>query len=171
LFFKKEVEIKENAKKSIKNYYQQHNEFLSELKSAQERFSNDGEQKINLEEEKDLDDRKKCSVQIAIYASFFVNIVLFVFKVMALVYSKSNSILASAVDSFLDLLAGKKKKRIYLLQNKTQKKNIYLLLKKLYFLNFFRNQNSFHIIITNFKSTLFFNFSKFFFFSSKSFLF
>ena len=107
-FFFQEVEIKENAKKSIKNYYQQHNEFLSELKSAQERFSSDGEQKINLEEEKDLDDRKKCSVQIAIYASFLVNIVLFVFKVMALVWSKSNSILASAVDSFLDLLAGKK---------------------------------------------------------------
>jgi len=70
-----------------------------------------------------LDDRKKCSVQIAIYASFVVNVALFIFKIIALVFSSSNSILASAVDSFLDLLAGSiifvtnffiKKKQVYL---------------------------------------------------------
>ena len=112
---KKDLEFKENEKKHIINYYRKNNELLSELRSVEQKLQkkNRNSKSENEDEEKELQDRKKCAVSFAINASFLVNICLFALKIIALVYSKSNSILASVVDSFLDLLAGKKKFLIF----------------------------------------------------------
>ena len=102
------MKFKENAKKHIVNYYRKNNDLLSELRSVEQKLEKirNSKSENDDEEKKELEDRKKCTVGFAINASFLVNLCLFVLKIIALVYSKSNSILASLVDSFLDLLAG-----------------------------------------------------------------
>lgn len=50
--------------------------------------------------------RQSKGVKVAIYGSFILNVLLFGLKIFAVVISGSLSAIASAIDSFLDLLSG-----------------------------------------------------------------
>lgn len=58
------------------------------------------------EEIEEIESRRLRGVQIAIYGSFILNVALFLAKIVAVVLSGSISLIASAVDSFLDLISG-----------------------------------------------------------------
>ena len=57
-------------------------------------------------EAREEESRRLRGVQIAIYGSFILNMLLFLAKIVAVVLSGSISLIASAVDSFLDLISG-----------------------------------------------------------------
>lgn len=107
-------------KKKVKKYYQEQTELLSELKAVEDKFH--GERKWESRDEEE-EDKKRCAVRIALWACFIINLALLGAKIYAFIASKSDSVLASVVDSFLDLFAGsvifltnhfKKKKQIYI---------------------------------------------------------
>jgi divalent metal cation (Fe/Co/Zn/Cd) transporter len=83
-----------------------------------------GQSVQNKKELEELEARRQRGVKIAIYGSFILNVCLFVAKIVAVVMSGSISLIASAVDSGLDLMSGsiifitsclmKRKRNIYL---------------------------------------------------------
>ncbi len=60
----------------------------------------------NKKELEELEARRQKGVKIAIYGSFILNVLLFIAKIVAVVLSGSISLIASAVDSGLDLMSG-----------------------------------------------------------------
>lgn len=90
--------------KVVKAYYAQQNELIDrfeEVEAQIEERLTGKKTSINGDE-----DDKKPAVRCAINASFFCNVILFVIKVIAAGWSGSLAVVASAIDSSLDLLSG-----------------------------------------------------------------
>lgn len=98
-------EIKSIKRRSVRNFYLHQNEQIDEFVSA-ERVLAGGRSKQEEEEAAELAARQSKGVRVAIYGSFILNVLLFGAKVTAVVLSGSLSAIASAIDSFLDLLSG-----------------------------------------------------------------
>jgi len=84
-----------------KNFYKHQNDIIRSMLEAHEQ-SKRGAEGLDEEEE----DNSAMSRKIAIYGSVVCNVVLLILKVFAAYFSGSLSVIASALDSFLDLLSG-----------------------------------------------------------------
>jgi len=86
-----------------KRFYKHQNELIQSFLDTHQQVSRlHGE----TEEEAAAKDKHELAKNIAIYGSVVANICLFILKVIAAYFSGSLSVLASALDSFLDLLSG-----------------------------------------------------------------
>ena len=83
-----------------KNFYKHQNDIIRSLMEAHEQTKN------GAEDEEEEEDNSAVSRKIAIYGSLGCNILLLFLKVFAAYFSGSLSVIASALDSFLDLLSG-----------------------------------------------------------------
>lgn len=90
--------------KVVKAFYAQQNELIDRFEEVEaqieERLTG---KKAGVDGE---EDDKKPAVRFAINVSFFCNVILFVIKVIAAGWSGSLAVVASAIDSSLDLLSG-----------------------------------------------------------------
>lgn len=87
-----------HSKKKVRHFYKRQNEIIDNLIAWNERIENGGTM------EDDVDN--KLSIRLLIYASFAANIVLVIIKIAAAVMSGSLAVIASTIDSFLDVLSG-----------------------------------------------------------------
>jgi cation diffusion facilitator family transporter len=90
---------------SVRNFYVHQNEQIDEFVSinrAAKGIRNYADEK----EAAELESRRLKGVKIAIYGSFVLNVLLFISKIAAVALSGSISLIASAVDSGLDLMSG-----------------------------------------------------------------
>jgi len=92
------IDIPKHTKGKVKKYYKKQQQLIDDLEEATQPayFT-----KYMQDEEK-----HKTRVKIAVWLSFCVNILLFFVKIGVLVLSKSISVLASVIDSALDILSG-----------------------------------------------------------------
>ncbi len=107
----------------VQKFYHKQNAQIDEYVSL-EREMGGHVNKAELREAEELEARRLRGVKIAIYGSFILNVALFIAKIVAVVLSGSISLIASAVDSGLDLMSGsiifitsclmKRKRSIYL---------------------------------------------------------
>jgi cation diffusion facilitator family transporter len=122
---KKEEEagVGRGRRNKVQKFYRRQNAQIDEFVSL-EREMGGRVDKAEQREAEELEARRQRGVKIAIYGSFILNVVLFVAKIVAVVLSGSISLIASAVDSGLDLMSGsiifitsclmKRKRSIYL---------------------------------------------------------
>eukprot|EP01120_Amphizonella_sp_Union-15-10_P005778 TRINITY_DN1758_c0_g1_i1.p1 TRINITY_DN1758_c0_g1~~TRINITY_DN1758_c0_g1_i1.p1 ORF type:complete len:485 (-),score=89.69 TRINITY_DN1758_c0_g1_i1:30-1484(-) len=88
------VPINPNMSEKVKQFYEQQNALVEEIENLD---------KGNYDEE---DEEERIGVQLVIYASFLTNVTLTIIKLIVLIQSGSISVLASALDSVLDLFSG-----------------------------------------------------------------
>lgn len=97
--------LPKKTRKRLQNYYDHQNELIECYEAAEEQI----EQRLTgpkNDEHKEEDVDKNPAVKFAINISFAANLCLFAAKLVAAVYSGSLAIIASVVDSSLDLLSG-----------------------------------------------------------------
>lgn len=96
--------IKEIRHRGVRNFYQQQNKTIDMRGRADDRLLQLPDSPLNVDD--DIDTREPLIVRAAVTVSFCVNIVLFILIVSNYVSSKSLTVLASAIDSALDLFSG-----------------------------------------------------------------
>lgn len=90
--------------KVVKAFYARQNELIDRFEEVEAQIE---ERLTGKKAHGDADeDDKKPAVRFAINASFLCNVILFVIKVIAAGWSGSLAVVASAIDSSLDLLSG-----------------------------------------------------------------
>lgn len=110
-------------KNKVQNFYHRQNAQIDEFVSLEREMGGQVD-KASQREAEELEARRQRGVKVAIYGSFLLNVALFIAKIAAVVLSGSISLVASAVDSGLDLMSGsiifitaclmKRKRSIYL---------------------------------------------------------
>jgi len=91
-------------KRDLKSFYQVQNDLVVSLVSLQRLGIGSSESEKLVTQESATNDARRA--KIAIYLSFIVNVILFIIKIYAAATSVSITVIASALDSFLDLMSG-----------------------------------------------------------------
>lgn len=102
----KEDSSMDQLKWKQKDFYKHQNEIIRSLLKAQEEVRRGQNGLGATEAELDAQEALNLSRKIAIYGSVVCNVFLLILKVFAAYFSGSLSVIASALDSFLDLLSG-----------------------------------------------------------------
>lgn len=98
LFIKSEEDIKKLPQKGVRRFYRRQNEIIEGLRDISIAFMAEGATTENEEHAR--------KVRFIVTLSFVCNFVLFGLKVAIAIMSGSLSVIASTIDSFLDLLSG-----------------------------------------------------------------
>ena len=99
-------DLSRSRRKQVRKFYMRQNELIDEFVSIDRSLRGVPDDEASVREREELEARRQRGVKIAIYGSFVLNIVLFIAKIVAVVLSGSISLIASAVDSGLDLMSG-----------------------------------------------------------------